>query len=102
MLFIITDWIHGKQYKTENEIEAEKMFQDCVERAKRNKIELTKIDWWYECDDWHKIMRNWNIPEKVKSKAERDRELYWSWICQLCGDAIKEDFGFCRKCKKIL
>lgn len=66
MHFIITDWIHWKQYSYNNIEEAEEKFEECVNRARKNLITLTKCDKWYEDDDWNKIGRNWKVLEPKK------------------------------------
>ena len=98
MHFIITDWIHWKQYSLDDVKKAEEQFERCVNRARKNLITLTKCDDGYMCDDGHKIARNWNtrIPE---SDRELEKDIYGKWVCSLCWDAIHDEVGFCRRCK---
>lgn len=52
----------------------------------------------YITECWKKIERNWwNGQEERDMYLEED--FYSSYTCELCWDAIKEDFGFCSRCK---
>lgn len=101
--FIITDWITAKQYISHDREKSEAQYEKCVLDAIANWHELTKDSVWYINQNGDRITCNrwaWAKDDKLPKSLEDD--FTTSYICQLCWDAIHEDFGFCTRCRKVV